>query len=183
MSAVKKHLLTADEFAALPRNGLRLELIRGEIVAMAPAFDDHGETAMSLSILLGQYVRTNKLGRMYAAETGFLIAENPDTVRAPDMAYIATDRMPPKGPPGWVRVMPDLVAEVVSSGDRPAEISEKVQMWLDAGVKLVWVLYPTRQVIEVYQPNQAPVTLTGGAMVDGGSVVPGFSVPVAHIFE
>lgn len=182
MSAVKKHLLTADEFAALPSDGLRLELIRGELVAMAPAFDDHGETAMSLSILLGQYVRANKLGRMYAAETGFLIAENPDTVRAPDMAFIATDRLPPKGPPGWVRVMPDLVAEVVSSGDRPAEIAEKVQMWLDAGVKLVWVLYPTRQVIEVHQPNQGVLTLPAGATLEGGTVVPGFACPVSQIF-
>ncbi len=78
--------------------------------------------------------------------------------------------------------MPDLVAEVVSSGDRPAEIDEKVQMWLDAGVKLVWVLYPTRQVIEVYQRSQSPITLTAAATLDGGSIVPGFSVPVAQVF-
>jgi len=74
MSAVSKHLLTAEEFAALPRDGLRLELLRGEIVAMPPAFGDHGEVALRLAVLLGQYVLAHKLGRMYAAETGFLIA-------------------------------------------------------------------------------------------------------------
>ncbi len=182
MSAVKKHLFTADEFAALPSDGLRLELVRGEIVAMAPAFEDHGVTAARIATLLGYHVLANDLGRMYML-TGFFIQTNPDTVLAPDMAFIATDRMPPKGPPGWVRVMPDLVAEVVSSGDRPAEIAEKARMWLDAGVKLVWVVFPTRQAIEVYQPNQATMTLSAGATLDGGNVVPGFSVPVAQVFE
>ncbi|HEX6818563.1 MAG TPA: Uma2 family endonuclease [Ktedonobacterales bacterium] len=183
MSAVKKHLFTADEFAALPSEGLRLELIRGEIVAMAPTFEDHGVAALRLSILLGQYVLASNLGRMCAAETGFLIAENPDTVRAPDLSFTSSSRVSSRPVSAWVRVMPDLVAEVVSSGDRPAEIAEKVQMWLDAGVKLVWVVYPTRQVIEVYQPERAPITLSARATLDGGSVVPGFSVPVAQVFE
>src|SRR5579863_2442699 len=161
MSDLQRHLFTADEFAALPRDGLRLELVRGEIVAMAPAFEDHGVTAARLSTVLGHQVLVNDLGRIYAV-TGFLISENPDTVLAPDVAFIAKGRVPGRGEPWWVRVMPDLVAEVVSSGDRPAQIAEKVQMWLDAGVKLVWVLYPTRQVIEVYQPNQTLTTLTAG---------------------
>lgn len=137
---------------------------------------------MRLSILLGQYVLANNLGRMCAAETGFLIAENPDTVRAPDLSFTSASRVSPRPASDWVRVMPDLVAEVVSSGDRPAEIAEKVQMWLEAGVKLVWVVYPTRQVIEVYQLNQATITLTAGERIDGGHVVPGFSVPVAQVF-
>lgn len=182
MSAVKKHLFTADEFAALPSNGLRLELIRGEIVAMAPTFEDHGVAALRLAVLLGQYVLANNLGRMCAAETGFLIAENPDTVRAPDLSFTSASRVSLRPVQGWARVMPDLVAEVVSSGDRPAETAEKVQMWLDAGVKLVWVVYPTRQVIEVYQPGEATITLTAEASLGGGSVVPGFSVPVGEVF-
>jgi len=182
MPAVPKHMLTAVEFAALPRDGLRLELIRGEIVAMPLAFDDHGEVALRLAVLLGQFVLANNLGRMYAAETGFLIAENPDIVRAPDLAFIAAERVPPRGAPGWVRVVPDLVAEVVSSGDRTTEVAEKVQMWLDAGVRLVWALYPTRRSVEVYHSVQAPLDLPESATLDGGDVVPGFSCPVSQVF-
>ncbi len=182
MSAQPRHLLTADEFAALPREGLRLELIRGEIVAMPPAFDDHGEVALRLAVQLGQYVLANNLGRMYAAETGFLIGTNPDIVRAPDLAFIESNRLPPRGAPGWVRVIPDLVAEVVSSGDRTSEIADKVHMWLDAGVRLAWVLSPGRRVIEVHRAGEPVVILHDGDLLEGGDVVPGFSVAVSAVF-
>lgn len=182
MSAQPKHLLTAEEFAALPREGLRLELIRGEIVAMPPTFDDHGEVALRLAVLLGQYVLANNLGRMYAAETGFLIATNPDTVRAPDLAFIASGRLPPRGTPGWVRVIPDLVAEVVSSGDRASEIADKVRMWLDAGVQMVWVLSPGRQVVEVHRQGRPVVILHDGDTLDGADVVSGFTAAVSAVF-
>lgn len=88
MSAIHRGTITAEEFAALPRDGLRTELVRGEIVAKPPAFTDHGETAMRLSIILGQYVLEHDLGELYIAETGFLIARNPDTICAPDLAFI-----------------------------------------------------------------------------------------------
>ena len=182
MSAVPRHLLTAAEFAALPREGLRLELIRGEISAMPPAFDDHGTITGGLTVLLGHYVLTSGLGRIYAAETGFLIAQNPDTVRAPDLAFIQADRVPPPGAPGWVRVMPDLVAEVVSSGDRTTEVAEKVRMWLDADVRLVWIVYPTRRVIEVVRPGEPALVLHDGDQLDGYDVVPGFACPVGQVF-
>ena len=184
MSAVpKQRLLTAEEFAALPREGLRTELVRGEVRAMAPAFDDHGEVAMMIGILIGQHVLAHGLGRLYAAETGFLIARDPDTVRAPDLAFIRQERVPPRlGAPGWVREVPDLVAEVVSSGDRVAEIAEKAQMWLDAGVRVVLVVWPARRVIEVHQPDESVLTLGACDTLEGYSVVEGLALPVAQIF-
>ncbi|HLJ82382.1 MAG TPA: Uma2 family endonuclease [Ktedonobacterales bacterium] len=183
MSAVPQRLLTAEEFAALPSEGLRLELVRGEITAMPPAFDEHGETTIELSVIVGQYIRQQGLGKIYAAETGFLIARNPDTVRAPDFAFIQRDRAPAARPkPGWVEVMPDLVAEVVSSGDRMRDVLEKVQMWLDVGVRLVWVVYPALRIVEVDRPGQAMVTLREDGMLDGEDVLPGFTAPVKGIF-
>lgn len=184
MSATLRHLLTAEELAALPRENLRLELIRGEISAMPPTFDDRGEVAMQLGILLGQYVLAHKLGKMYAAETGFLVARDPDTVRAPDVAFIQASRLPKqKSAPGWVRIMPDLVAEVVSTGDRATEIAGKVRMWLDVGVQFIWVAYPMHQLIEVHRPGQPALTLNADDTLDGYDVVPGFSAPVAQIFS
>jgi Uma2 family endonuclease len=179
----QQRYITADEFAALPRTGLRTELVRGAIVTMPPAFTDHGETAMRLSIILGHYVLTHDLGKMYTAETGFLIARNPDTIRAPDLAFIQKNRLTPDvSGPHWGEVIPDLVAEVASTYDRAAEIADKVQMWLDAGVQVVWVLYPTSREIMVHRPSQPVQTLDDQATLVGGNIIPGFTTPVDRVF-
>lgn len=183
MSIARKHLLTAEEFAALPLAGLRSELIEGELRTMPPTFEDHGEVTMRLSVILGQYVLAQRLGKLYAAETGFLIARSPDTVRAPDIAFIQQARLSsPRSAPRWVPVIPDLVVEVVSSGDRPAEVGAKVEMWLTAGVRLVWVVAPEERTIEVHSAESAPIILTENDTLEGADVVPGFSTPVAEIF-
>lgn len=182
MSAAPRRLLTAEELAALPSEGLRLELVRGELMAMPPAFEDHGEAAMLIGAMLATYVRQHGLGKTYAAETGFLIARHPDTVRAPDFAFIQTSRLPTGGPaPRWVPVIPDLVGEIVSSSDRLTEVRDKIQMWLEAGVRLVWVVYPALRVVEVWRPGQAERALRAEDMLDGEDVVPGFSVPVKEL--
>ncbi len=181
--SVQPGLLTAEEFAALPSEGLRLELIRGEMRAMPPAFADHGDTVGALHVILGAYIRAQHLGKIYGAETGFLLARNPDTVRAPDIAFIQTSRLTPEtSAPNWNPVVPDMVVEVVSSRDREREIAEKVQMWLDAGVRMVWVVYRVRRVIEVFRPEQPAIILSERDSLDGMDVVPGFATPVAEIF-
>lgn len=183
MSTQPKHLLTAEEFAALPLGDLRSELIEGELVSMPPTFEDHSEYTINLTLLLGYHVRRRRLGKIYAAETGFLIARNPDTVRAPDIAFTRQERLPSDGPaPRWVPVIPDLVVEVASSSDRPVEIRRKAEMWVEAGVRMVWVVLPTQRVIEVYRPNQPVVTLGEADTLDGADVVPGFAAPVAPVF-
>jgi Uma2 family endonuclease len=184
MSAIpKQRLLTAEEFAALPRDNMRLELVRGEILAMPPAFGGHGKTAMRLGVVLGQYVLSHQLGEVYAAETGFLVARNPDTVRAPDVAFIQASRVPPiETDDGWVPVVPDLAAEVVSSGDRVSEVADKVHMWMDAGVRMVLVVLPAAGAVEVHRAGQPLVTLHAGDMLDGADVVPGFTASVTALF-
>src|SRR5690242_12062043 len=127
--AIHSGLLTAEEFAALPRDGVRLELVHGELVAMAPSFADHGEVVGALHAELGHYIRSHHLGTIYGAETGFLVARAPDTVRAPDLAFIQSARLTPAASaPNWNPIIPDLVAEVVSSADRSTEVEDKVRM-------------------------------------------------------
>jgi Uma2 family endonuclease len=175
--------MTAEEFAALPLDGLRAELIQGEMVTMPAAFTDHGETASRLNIIVGHYVLAHRLGKTFAAETGFLIARNPDTVRAPDFAFIQASRVTPQASTAsWGQVIPDLVAEVVSSSDRAGEIDQKVRMWLEAGVRLVWVLYPQAHTIFAYTPDAPVRLLRDGDTLDGGAVLPGFTTNVADIF-
>ncbi len=177
------YLYTAEEFAAMQRDGWRAELIKGEVVAMPAAFTDHGRTAMRLSALAAVYVLDHQLGETYTAETGFLISRNPDTVRAPDFSFIQASRVTISVlGPSWGGVIPDLVAEVISSSDRANEIDQKVQMWLKAGVRVVWVAWPQTHIIQVYNP-QAPVQLLrDGDVLSGGTVIPGFSVALSRIF-
>jgi len=124
------------------------------------------------------------LGEVYAAETGFLLSRNPDTVRAPDCAYIQASRVTPEAMAAfWNPVIPDLVVEVVSSGDRPKAIAEKVSMWLDAGVRLVWVAYPARREVVAHRPGQPEMTYTERETLNGFDVLPGFTAPISDIFE
>lgn len=183
MSIAPQRLLTAEEFAALPLGEMRSELIEGVLHTMPPTFEDHSEFTARLTIILGHFVLTHDLGTMYAAETGFLIARNPDTVRAPDIAFTRKERVSSDSPaPRWVPVIPDLVVEVASSGDRPGELRQKAAMWLEAGVRLVWVALPAQRVIEVYRAGLPVTMLDMGATLDGSDAVPGFSTPVAAIF-
>ncbi len=176
-------LLTAEDFAAMPTNGMRLELVNGEVHALAPAFGDHGDTVGALHILLGHYVRQRRLGKLYAAETGFLLSRNPDTVRAPDIAFIQTSRVTPEAhAPMWNPIIPDLVVEVVSSNDRPSLVVDKARMWLDAGVRLVWVVYPVGHQVVAYRPGQPEMRLGETDALDGFDVVPGFTLPISEIF-
>ena len=176
-------LLTAEEFAALHVVGARLELIQGELRVMPPAFTDHGETVGALHAILGAYVRTYSLGKMYGAETGFLVARSPDTIRTTDIAFIQRGRVTPEAlAPNWNPVIPDLVVEVVASRDRAPEIAGKVEMWIEAGVKMVWVVYRIRRTVEVFQPHRQMLLVTEQEPLTGMDVIPGFFTPVAGIF-
>jgi Uma2 family endonuclease len=138
---------------------------------------------MRLGGLLAHRTLTHRRGETYAAQTGFLIARNPDTVRAPDVAFIQASRLTPETDANtWFPVVPHLVAEVVSSGDWPTEIAERVRMWLDAGVRLVWVAFPSARTIEVHRAGQPVRTLRDGETLAGEDVVPGFDVAVSDVF-
>ena len=179
-----KSRMTAEELLRLPNDGKRRELVEGEIREMAPAGARHGNAAATLTILLGQHVRTNRLGAVLAAETGFRICRNPDTVRAPDVSFVARDRVLSEGiPEGYWDIAPDLVAEVVFPNDTAAEVQSKVQMWLRVGVRLVWVGYPDTRSVVVYESLKEISTLTAEDTLGGGAVVPGFGCRVAEIFE
>jgi Uma2 family endonuclease len=176
--------MTADDLLQLPDDGWRYELVRGELRKMAPSGDEHGAITMSIGGSLNQYVKTHNLGVVYAAETGFIIATDPDTVRAPDVAFVRRERVAATGLlRSYRRGAPDLVVEVVSPNDLYTEGAEKVDEWIEAGVRLVWVVDPRRQTITVHQPDQPSVKLTVADQLDGGDVVPGWTLPVREVFS
>lgn len=181
--------MTADELLRLPADGWRYELVDGVLVRMPPPGFDHGELVMNIGGELRNFVRQRGLGTVTGAETGFLLSRTgqPDTVLAPDVAVTRADRIPPRGSPlrkKHLRLAPDLVAEVASPDQYRPEMIAKARVYLDAGVRLVWIAWPAAQAVDVWRPgSDAPVsTLSMGGALDGLDVLPGFSYPLAELF-
>ena len=177
-------LITANEFLEWPDEpGMRQELIRGEVVTMSLAGGRHGKVAMEIGGLIWLHVRTFKLGDTYAAETGFIVKHNPDTVRGADAAFVRKERLATIAKPEkQLPFAPDLAVEVVSPNDEDDEVEEKAQMWLRAGSLLVWIVDPENRTVKVYRPDADPVTLREDQEIDGGDVIPGFHCRVADFF-
>jgi Uma2 family endonuclease len=175
--------MTAEELLAMPKDGFRYELLKGELKKMSPAGFDHGAVGMSLSMLLAQYVKAHNLGVVCMAKTGFKIAANPDTVLAPDVSFVRRQRIPQSGrPKAFWPGAPDLAVEVVSPGDTKREVAEKVQDWLKAGSDAVWVVNPKNRTVTIHRPQTEAITLGENDELDGQTVVPGFRCLVAEIF-
>ncbi len=176
-------LMTADELLRLG-DDVRGELIKGEFREVMSAGGQHGKAAMNLGIELGVFVKRRRLGTTFAAETGFWLERGPDTVRAPDLAFTSAERLPlDDDTPGYLEVVPDLVAEVRSPNDSRREVRAKAEMWLSHGVRLVWVVHPDTRTIDVYRADAPVATLAEDAALDGGDVLPGFTCPVRAVFE
>lgn len=182
MSATTE-LVTAEELLKLPRGRFRYELINGELKQLSPAGHQHGKIAMRLAVPLGRYVAEHGLGEVYAAETGFTLKTNPDTVRAPDVACIRQERVDEVGETkGYWPGAPDLAIEVNSPDDRVSEVEDKVEEWLEAGANLVWVVSPKLHTVTVYRSRTDIKTLTENDTLDGEDVVKGFQYPIAKLF-
>ncbi len=180
MTTAKK-LLTADDLLAMPDDGIRRELIQGELIEMPPASDDHGFVGDGLSWRMSAFGSERGLGRGRLAETGFQLA--PDTVLAPDYAYVSYERMADRPQPrGYAQVIPDLVMEVFSPNDRQSQMDRKIRLWLDAGVRLVVVVYPARQEIITHDDDGAVRQFDINDTLALDPVLPGFACPVADIF-
>ena len=151
---------------------------------MAPAGQRHGRIAMNMATSLNGSVRAQRLGVVYAAETGFLLATTPDTVRAPDVAFVSRERLARQGEvEGYWLGAPDLVVEVISPADRYVDVEDKVFDWLDAGVRLVVVVNPRKQVVTLYR-SLVQITVLGlGASIAAPEIIPGWSLPVEDVFQ
>ena len=177
-------LMTADELLMMPDDGGRYELIEGELVELVPPGAAHGFVALNSGGVLREFVRPRRLGVVFGAETGFVISSDPDTVRAPDAAFVASDRLPQGGlPAGYLRLAPDLVVEVVSPSDTASEVRDKARTWLNAGCRLVWAAYPATRSVTVYRSMEDVTILGSDDMLDGSPALEGFSIRVSELFD
>jgi len=174
-------LMTAEELLRLSSKG-RYELVKGALVEMTPPGYEHGSTTMRFAIRIANHAIANDLGEVVAAETGFRLSRDPDTVRGADVAFVSKARRPAIPPTGYADFAPDLVVEVVSPHDNPDEIQTKVKDWLEAGVRLVLVVYPRSRQVAVYRSLREVTILTEADTFSASDLLPGFSCPVAEIF-
>ncbi|MCC7052069.1 MAG: Uma2 family endonuclease [Gemmatimonadaceae bacterium] len=173
--------MTAERLARYDARGRRTELVRGRLVFREPAALWHGVIVARLSFELQSYLRANPIGTVAAGDPGFVLARAPDTVRAPDVAFIAAHRMPPPGNPGFDELAPDLAIEVRSPGDRIGTLRTKVRQWLRAGTRLVWVIDPGRALAHAYRADGSEQVFAATEALEGEDVLPGFSLPLHHL--
>jgi Uma2 family endonuclease len=173
------------ELEALADDEVSYELIRGELFMMTPASPQHGIYALRLGAALLAFVEEHQLGIVVTAEPGFILQPEPEaTVRAPDIAFIRTERIPPVDQQeGFWPLAPDLVVEIISPSESADSIQGKLNDYLGAGTSLIWLVYPRlKAVVEYHTPQQVRQYGTGTEL-EGGDVLPGFRFPLKSLFR
>lgn len=181
--SVPTKLVTAEEFAKLPDDDYRYELVEGQVIRMPPPGALHGFVSNRVAGELYHFVKERGLGTVFN-ECGYKLASDPDTVRGPDVSFVRAERAEATGVPrGYWQGPPDLAVEVRSPDDRKAEIAKKIQDYLRVGVRMIWFVEPDHRTVTVYRPAAAPLTLSANQELDGGDVVPGFRLPIHALFD
>ncbi|MFP4440552.1 MAG: Uma2 family endonuclease [Chloroflexaceae bacterium] len=180
-AAVETKLTVAD-LAQIADPEQLYDLVNGELLAMPRPKYRHGCGAVRLSTLIGNYADTHNLGDV-VTETGFILACNPDVVRGPDLAFIAAARVPEESEwDNYFAGAPDLAVEIVSPSDNALDLRTKIGQYLAAGMHLIWVVYPTLKLIDIYRADKTATVLHAADTLDGETLLPGLHIPVAAIF-
>lgn len=175
--------VTAEELLRLPDDGFRYELVKGELRQMAPAGSKHGYLALEIGSELRSHVKSRQLGMAFGAETGFKLSSDPDTVRAPDVAFVGRERLGGAGlVDGYWLGAPDLAVEIVSPSDKYSEVEEKALEWLSHGTRLVLVVDPRNKTITAYRSREDIRILTADDTLDADGVVLGWTLSLAELF-
>jgi len=182
------HPVTADELLTMPDrdeqgNYCLLELVRGEVRRMSPTGLEHGAICIEIAAVLWNFVKERKLGLVFAAETGFVVERNPDSVLGADAAFVSTERLADiENPEKFVPFAPDLAVEVLSPSNTVREMEEKIDLYFGAGSRMVWIVSPKRRTVSVYTSPLEVRILSERDTLEGGDVLPGFSYELSKLF-
>jgi Uma2 family endonuclease len=175
--------MTADEFLEFSGGESYLELVRGVVVQLSPASILLGRTAKRVHRTLDDFVETRGIGEVIGFETGFVLERGPDTVRAPDVAFLSNERLEAiEDESKFAPLAPDLAVEVLSPTDSVKAAGEKARMYLQTGSAVVWVLKPFDHTLRIYRPNTESQVLGPDDEADAEPVLPGFRCPVRGLF-
>ncbi len=180
MPTAPRQPMTAEDLFRYPDHD-RYELVAGNLRVSEPPGAHHGQVATRLAYRLHGYVEANRLG-VVLVESGFILHRGPDTVRGPDVSFVAASRLDPRRVPlSYLSIAPDLAVEILSPEDRPGAVAEKVANYLDAGTKLVWVIEAEKSRVMVHRVDGSIAELTANDSLDGEQVVSGFRCPVTEL--
>lgn len=180
MASVAETKMSLAEFESTPGLADNHELVRGELVPTMPSNLVHARIAAWLGSKLTLYAMEHRLGTVFANDPGFHLG--PDTLRGPDIAFVAAGRLPQPLEASFGHLAPDLAVEIVSPNDTAFDIEDKVLTYLEAGVRLVWVVYPNRKTVHVSRADKPTEVLSGENVLDGEDVLAGFRLPLRELF-
>jgi len=179
---VTTKLMTAQDLFNLGDSAGHCELIRGEFIEVTPPNTTHAATMTNIVLLIGRYVKDHRLGKLYTGDAGVVIEHDPDTVLGPDLSFFIAERVP-IDVPVYFQTPPDLVIEIVSPSNAAREIERKTGMYLESGVRQVWVVYPAKRQVVVHSSSGEPRTLHDDDQLTEGDILPGLSINVSSIFD
>ena len=178
--------LTAQDLWRLGEGDVRRELVDGEVVEMTPVGGVHGQVTLRIARKLAEYVETHGGGEVVVGDVGFVLhlPDDPERVRAPDVAFVATERLPDgRVPQGFLAGAPDLAVEVLSPTDNPVDVQRKVRDYLEGGAGLVWVVAPAARSATAYRPDGSARFLREHEALDGADVLPGLTIRLSDLFR
>ena len=181
-----KARLTAKDLWQLGEGDVRRELVDGEVIEMTPVGGIHGEITLRIGRWVADHAERHGAGKVVVGDVGFVLnlPKDPERVRAPDVAFVSTLRLPEgRLPEGFLRGAPDLAVEVLSPSDNPVQIQQKVRDYRDAGTRLVWVFAPEAKTVTVYRADGSARLLREQDLLEGEDVLPGLTIPLAEVFR
>ena len=184
-SMATKTRLTAQDLWRLGEGDVRRELVNGEVIEMAPVGGTHGQVTIRVSRRLAEHVERHGGGEVVGGDVGFILQlpNDPERVRAPDVAFVSRQRLPEGGlPEGFLVGPPDLAVEVLSPTDNPMDVQQKIRDYLEAGTRLVWFFAPRPKTVTVYRADGSARLLREHEVLTGEDVLPGLTIPLAEIF-
>lgn len=178
--------LTADDLWRMGTGDARRELVNGEVIEMAPAGGVHGGVTSRIALKLMLHVDAHGGGKVVTVDVGFvlMLPGDPERVRAPDVAFVSTERLPEgRLPVGFIHGAPDLAVEVLSPSDNPLDVQQKVRDYIEAGSRLVWIVAPAPRAVTVYRPDGSARLVREPEPLDGEDVLPTLTIPLGEILE
>ena len=181
MATVTSTAMTVEEFSRLPADSARHEMDAGELITLPPPKSLHALTSLAVLEALQPYLRQHPLGRAIP-EAGYILFREALTIRQPDVSVLSNARIAATPEDSYFEGAPELAVEIVSPRDEAEDLEVKIRQYLSAGAKQVWVLYPKTQDVRIWTTNQG-VLLKGDEILNGGDVLPGFSIKVSELFS
>ncbi|MBV9766287.1 MAG: Uma2 family endonuclease [Acidobacteriaceae bacterium] len=173
--------MTIEEFSRLPRGTERHELNAGELITMPPPKSLHALVALTVLELLQTYLQQHAIGRAIP-EAGYVLSRDPVTIRQPDVSVISKEKIQTTGPDDYFEGAPELAVEVVSPSDSAEDLETKIEQYLQAGARQVWILYPKTKRVHVFYGTDQRIVRDESQTLEGGELLPGFSVNVTALF-